>query len=61
MSGNTTTRELFETITYRLPEWGITLRLLKTPDVHEPDECWFSVRPVCVQLVGQLAIPGVIR
>jgi P22_AR N-terminal domain len=49
MSSNVT-RQLFETLRFHLGEWDLTLLLVKTPDVKEPKDCWFSIRPICDQL-----------
>lgn len=45
-----TPKELFETRSYELKEWGITLTLIVTPDVRKPEDVWFSVSPLCDQL-----------
>jgi hypothetical protein len=44
------TRQLFETLRFHLGEWDLSLLLVKTPDVKEPKDCWFSTRPICDQL-----------
>jgi len=44
------TRELFKTTTYPLEEWGITLKLVQTPDVRKPEDMWFVVTPLCEHL-----------
>lgn len=48
--GDTTTRQLFETLRYHLGDWGLEVFLVRTPDVKDPKDCWFSVRPICEQM-----------
>src|SRR5260221_7694030 len=47
---DTTTRVPYETLRYHLGEWDLDLFLVKTPNMKDPRECWFSVRPICDQL-----------
>jgi hypothetical protein len=44
------TSVLFDTLKFYLPEWDLTLFLVKTPEVKQPEDCWFSVSPICDQL-----------
>jgi hypothetical protein len=44
------TSVLFETLKFYLAEWDLTLFLVKTPEVKQPEDCWFSVSPICDQL-----------
>jgi P22_AR N-terminal domain len=48
--GDMITRQLFETLKYHLGEWDLDLFLVRTPDVKDPKDCWFSVRPICEQM-----------
>jgi len=48
--GDTATRQLFETLRYHLGDWDLDLFLVRTPEVKSPQDCWFSVRPICEQL-----------
>ncbi len=45
-----TTRVPYTTLKYHLAEWDLDLWLVKMPGMKDPEECWFSVRPICVQL-----------
>jgi len=48
--GKKTTKVPYETLRYHLGEWGLELFLVKLPNMTDPKECWFSVRPLCDQM-----------
>jgi hypothetical protein len=50
MGGDTTSKVPYTTLRYYLAEWDLELVLVRTPNMRDPKQAWFSVRRMCDQL-----------